>query len=89
MTIGESPARVGGVERVTGRQQYVADIHLEDLLHVKLVTLDVARARIDRIDTSAALEVPGVRFVMTPADLPDPMPRFGPQLRDRPVLAVG
>ena len=88
MTIGETPARVGGVERVTGRQQYVADIHLEDVLHVKLVTLDVARARINRIDPSAALDVPGVRLVMTPADLPDPMPRFGPQLRDRPVLAA-
>ena len=89
MTVGGSPARVGGVERVTGRQQYVADIHLEDVLHVKLVALDVARARIDRIDGSAAMDVPGVRFVMTAADLPDPMPRFGPQLRDRPVLAVG
>ena len=89
MTVGQSPARVGGVERVTGRQQYVADIHLEDVLHVKLVALDVARARIVGIDTSAALAVPGVRLVMTAADLPDPMPRFGPQLRDRPVLAVG
>ena len=89
MTIGESPARVGGVERVTGRQQYVADIHLEDVLHVKLVALDVARARIVRIDASAASAVPGVRLVMTPADLPDPVPRFGPQLRDRPVLADG
>jgi CO/xanthine dehydrogenase Mo-binding subunit len=89
MTVGESPARVGGVERVTGRQQYVADIHLEDVLHVKLVALDVARARIRGIDASAAMAVPGVRLVMTAADLPDPMPRFGPQLRDRPVLAVG
>jgi CO/xanthine dehydrogenase Mo-binding subunit len=89
MTIGQSPARVGGVERVTGRQQYVADIHLEDVLHVKLVALDVARATIGRIDASAASAVPGVRLVMTPADLPDPVPRFGPQLRDRPVLAVG
>ena len=26
---------------------------------------------------------------MTADDLPSPMPRFGPQLRDRPVLAVG
>ena len=33
--------------------------------------------------------MPGVRLVMTAADLPDPMPRFGPQFRDRPVLAVG
>ena len=89
MTVGESPARVGGFDRVTGRQQYVADIHLEDVLHVKLVALDVARARIRGIDTSAAVAVPGVRLVMTAADLPDPMPRFGPQLRDRPVLAIG
>jgi len=59
------------------------------VLHVKLVALDVARATIGRIDASAASAVPGVRLVMTPADLPDPVPRFGPQLRDRPVLAVG
>jgi CO/xanthine dehydrogenase Mo-binding subunit len=56
---------------------------------VKLVALDVARATIDRIDATAALRVPGVRLVMTPDDLPRPMPRFGPQRRDRPVLADG
>jgi CO/xanthine dehydrogenase Mo-binding subunit len=87
--IGSSPARGGGRERVTGRQRYVADLHLEDGLHVKLVTVDCARARIDGIDPTAALAVPGVRLVMTAADLPQPVPRFGPQLRDRPVLAVG
>jgi CO/xanthine dehydrogenase Mo-binding subunit len=87
--IGGSPARVGGIDRVTGRQAYVADLHLADVLHAKLVTLDCARARIIAIDTSAALAVPGVRFVMTAADLPQPMPRFGPQFQDRPVLAVG
>jgi CO/xanthine dehydrogenase Mo-binding subunit len=86
--IGESPARVGGLDRVTGRQAYVADLRLEGMLHVKLVTLDCARARIVGIDTSAALAVPGVRLVMTAADLPQPMPRFGPQFTDRPVLAV-
>ena len=52
------PARVGGVGRVTGGQQYVADIHLPDVLHVKLVTLDCARARIVSIDTSAAERCP-------------------------------
>ena len=87
--IGGSPNRVGGVGRVTGRQAYVADIPLEDVLHVKLVTLEAPRARIVSIDPSAALRVPGVRLVMTPDDLPRPMPRFGPQFRDRPVLAVG
>jgi CO/xanthine dehydrogenase Mo-binding subunit len=87
--IGASPARVGGQDRVTGAQRYVADVHLPDELHAKLVTLDCARARIVAIDTSAAERVPGVRLVMTAADLPQPVPRFGPQFEDRPVLAVG
>ena len=87
--VGQSPWRSGGRDRVTGRQAYVADIPLEDALHVKLVTVDAARARIGRIDATRALEVLGVRLVMTPDDLPTPMPRFGPQLRDRPVLGVG
>jgi CO/xanthine dehydrogenase Mo-binding subunit len=87
--VDASPPRVGGLDRVTGAQQYVADLPHDDALHVKLITLDVARARVKRIDTSAALRVPGVRLVMTPDDLPRPMPRFGPQRRDRPVLAIG
>jgi len=87
--IGASPARVGGQDRVTGSQQYVADIHLPSELHARLVTLDCARARIVSIDTSAAEQVPGVRLVMTAADLPQPVPRFGPQFDDRPILAVG
>ena len=79
--IGDSPARVGGLDRVTGRQAYVADIHLEDVLQVKLVSLDCARARIVAIDTSAALAVPGVRLVMTAADLPQPMPQVRAAVR--------
>jgi CO/xanthine dehydrogenase Mo-binding subunit len=87
--IGTSPNRVGGIGRVTGAQEYVADIRIADVLEAKLVTLDCARARIISIDTSAAMQVPGVRLVMTAADLPQPVPRFGPQLEDRPVIAVG
>jgi CO/xanthine dehydrogenase Mo-binding subunit len=87
--IGTSPNRGGGIDRVTGHNEYVADIHLPDVLEAKLVTLDCARARIISIDTSAALALPGVRLVMTAADLPQPVPRFGPQANDRPVLAVG
>jgi CO/xanthine dehydrogenase Mo-binding subunit len=87
--IGVSTRRVGGRERVTGRQQFVGDVRLDDQLHVKLVTLDCARARIVSIDTAEAAQVPGVRAVVTAADLPHPMPRFGPVHQDRPVLAVG
>lgn len=87
--VGAPLERVGGAARVTGGQRYVADIHLADELHAALVTLPVAHARIVAIDPSAALAVPGVRLVMTAADLPQPVPRFGPEFEDRPVLAVG
>ncbi len=71
-SVGTSPSRVGGIGRVTGQQAYVADLDLDDVLHVKLVTVDAARARIGEIDARAALDVPGVRLVMTAADLPQP-----------------
>ncbi|MEO8468057.1 MAG: xanthine dehydrogenase family protein molybdopterin-binding subunit [Chloroflexota bacterium] len=87
--IGGSPNRGGGRERVTGAQDYVADLGMPDMLHAHLVTLDCARARILSIDTTEAVRQPGVHAVLTAADLPDPMPRFGPQFEDRPVIAIG
>jgi CO/xanthine dehydrogenase Mo-binding subunit len=87
--VGVSTRRVGGEDRVTGRQRYVGDIPLEGMLHVKLVHLECARARIISVDASEALALPGVVAVVTAADLPQPMPRFGPGYPDRPLMAVG
>ncbi len=87
--VGVSARRVGGRERVTGEQRFVGDVRLNNALHVKLVTLDCARARILGVETADAERVPGLRAVITAADLPDPMPRFGPVYQDRPVLAAG
>jgi CO/xanthine dehydrogenase Mo-binding subunit len=87
--VGGSPNRVGGVGRVNGTQAYLADIRVEGVLHAKLVTVPCARARILGVDASAALAMPGVHLVMTADDLPQPVPRFGPQNVDRPVIATG
>ena len=87
--VGESPNRVGGIGRVTGATRYLADLEVADALHAALVTLDTARARIVAIDPTDALALPGVHLVLTADDLPQPVPRFGPQREDRPVLAVG
>ena len=89
LKIGVSPHRVGGYERVTGAQEYLADIPFANVLHAKLVTVPCGRARIISVDKRAALAVPGVRMVMTSQDLPQPVPRYGPQFEDRPILAVG
>jgi len=86
--VGSSARRVGGLDRVTGQQRFIGDIHIDGMLHVKLVTLDCAHARIHDIKTDGALALPGVHAVISAADLPVPMPRFGPVYHDRPVLAV-
>jgi CO/xanthine dehydrogenase Mo-binding subunit len=87
--IGRSERRVGGFDRVSGAHRYVADIPVEGALHVKLVALDCAHARIASIDTLAAEGVPGVSAIVTAERLPQPTPRFGPGYADRPLLAVG
>jgi CO/xanthine dehydrogenase Mo-binding subunit len=89
VSIGTSERRFGGRARVDGSQQYIADINLERMLHVKLVHVVCGHARIISIDTAAAAASCGVVSVVTAADLPQPMPRFGPVFNDRPVLAVG
>ncbi len=69
--IGTRPIRHDGVDKVTGRAQYGADIDLPGLLHGKVLRSPHAHARIKSIDASAALAVPGVKAVITSADLPE------------------
>ena len=87
-SVGADISRAGGVERVNGSQPFLADLDIAAMAHMKLVTLDVGRARIRGIDATGALAVPGVIDVVTAADLPQPVPRFGPAYKDRPVIAV-
>ncbi len=87
--VGAAERRAGGWARVTGGQRFIADLRMEGMLHVALVRLGCARARIGTIDASGAMTASGVRFVVTATDMPRPMPRFGPVVQDRPVLATG
>ena len=68
--IGSRPIRHDGVDKVTGRALYGADIHLPGLLYGKVLRSPHAHARIRRIDVSKALALPGVKAVATGADLP-------------------
>ena len=68
--VGKRHIRPDGVDKVTGRAQYGADIQLAGLLQGKVLRSPHAHARIKSIDTTGAEAYPGVRAVVTAQDLP-------------------
>ena len=69
--IGTRPVRPDGVDKVTGRAVYAADVQMTGLLHGFVLRSPHAHAYIRSIDTSKAEALPGVRAVVTAADLPE------------------
>jgi CO/xanthine dehydrogenase Mo-binding subunit len=69
--VGTRPLRPDGVDKVTGRAAFGADFALPGMIWGQVVRSPHAHARIRAIDASAALALPGVRAVVTAADLPD------------------
>ena len=68
--VGKRPVRPDGVDKVTGRAQYGADVKLNGLFHAKVLRSPHPHARIRSIDTSKAEALPGVKAVITAKDLP-------------------
>ncbi|OBG20978.1 xanthine dehydrogenase family protein molybdopterin-binding subunit [Mycobacterium sp. 852002-51057_SCH5723018] len=66
---GTRVQRVEDGRLLTGRGGFVDDVARPGMLHACFVRSPFARARINGIDASAALELPGVRAVFTAADL--------------------
>lgn len=68
--IGKPTQRQDMLGHVTGRTRYFDDHAFEGLLHLKCVRSPHHHARIRRIDTSAAERAPGVKRIITAADVP-------------------
>jgi CO/xanthine dehydrogenase Mo-binding subunit len=69
--IGTRPVRPDGVDKVTGRARFGADLAMPGQLVGKVLRSPHPHARIRGIDTSAAAALPGVKAVVTAADFPD------------------
>ncbi len=69
--VGTRPIRPDGVDKVTGKAQYGADLVLPGMLVGKIKRSPHAHARIVSIDTRKAKALAGVKAVITAADLPD------------------
>src|SRR5438128_3988824 len=59
------------VAKVTGRARYAEDYRADGMLFTKLLLSPMPHARVRRIDTAAALALPGVKAILTADDLPD------------------
>jgi CO/xanthine dehydrogenase Mo-binding subunit len=85
--IGERLRRSDGRAKVTGEFAYASDLRAEGMLVGVTLRSPHASARILGIDTAGARAVPGVRAVLTHADVPGAK-CVGPGAhKDQPVLA--
>ena len=69
--VGTNPVKQDGLDKVTGRANFGADFFLPGMLYGKILRSPHAHAIIKSIDTSKAEALPGVKAVMTSADLPE------------------
>ncbi|HCL25849.1 MAG TPA: oxidoreductase [Dehalococcoidia bacterium] len=69
--IGTTPIRHDATDKVTGQARYGADITMPGLLYGKILRSPHSHAVIKSVDASKALALPGVKAVVTSADLPE------------------
>jgi len=68
--VGRRIPRVDAIPKVTGEAKYYDDLSLPGLLIAKILRSPFPHARIRRIDTSKAEQLPGVKAVLTGKDIP-------------------
>ena len=69
--VGTTPVRPDGVEKVTGRANFGADLRLPGMIHGRVLRSPHAHARIKSIDLSDVLEAEGVLAAVSGADFPE------------------
>lgn len=90
--IGKSVKRRDLIDKVTGQAVYAGDLSLPGMLYGKIKRSNVAHARIVSIDTSRAEALPGVKAVLTHANVPrvlhygSPHPRSASVTKDQYIF---
>ncbi|HWP25474.1 MAG TPA: 4-hydroxybenzoyl-CoA reductase subunit alpha [Xanthobacteraceae bacterium] len=102
---GDTKSRAGvplidGIEKVTGRAKYTADLDRADALVGRILRSPISHGEIASLDISKAMALPGVRAVVTGEDCPYtygvlpiamneyPLARYRVRYRGEPIAAV-
>src|SRR5215468_1549368 len=83
--VGKSLPRVDAPGKVSGTAVYAADFALPGMLCGRVLRSTLPHARILRLDVTRASALPGVRAVITAADVPDV--RYGAAVKDETAFA--
>jgi xanthine dehydrogenase molybdenum-binding subunit len=70
--VGENYTVPDLVAKVTGKSKYAEDFRAEGMIFAKLLLSPLPHARVKKLDTSAAMAMPGVKAILTAEDLPKP-----------------
>src|SRR5512143_447116 len=87
MAIGEPVPVLDSVARVTGALEYMVNLRLPDMLFGRIVRSQSPHAKLQKVDITAALQVPGLAAILTAQDL-GPSPFYGAAIKDQGVVAV-
>jgi xanthine dehydrogenase YagR molybdenum-binding subunit len=68
--IGKPTSRVDGRVKVTGEAKYAAEFNVPNLTYGYVVSSEIAKGKITKIDASDALKLPGVLQVFTHENRP-------------------
>ena len=66
--VGTRPNRPDGMDKVTGRAKFGADMYAPGMLHGAILRSPHAHARITKLDVSRAEKLKGVKAIVTRAD---------------------
>ncbi|MDH3443311.1 MAG: xanthine dehydrogenase family protein molybdopterin-binding subunit [Deltaproteobacteria bacterium] len=83
--VGKPVPRLEGGDKVSGKIRYAADIEIPGALSAKILRAPLPHARIVSIDSTRAESLPGVRAIITGADVAGVM--VGLRMKDMPLLA--
>jgi xanthine dehydrogenase D subunit len=86
--IGESVPRPDGVPKVTGAFRFLGDLEADGMLWGATCRATVPHGRLTHVDLEPARSMPGVRAVLTQADVPG-HPYQGQHTTDQPVFCDG
>ena len=90
-TVGQSIWRIDGEKKTRGEALYTTDLKREGMLHGRILRSPLPHAKLIKVETAAAAQLPGVHAVLSRGDFPQggPLsPYFGRRMKDKTVVAL-